>query len=70
MTTDKAGHQANAAVGLEVHLGHVGCIDQLVVHEDPGALGLGCLVGKFFLGHLDKGVPRCIGYFNFKHLFS
>ena len=69
LTAHETGHQANAAAGFQVHLGDVGGADQLVVHEHPRALGLVGLLGDFVLGHLDRGVARCVCNLNFKHLF-
>ena len=69
LATYKAGHQADAAAGFQVHVRDVSCADELVVHEHPGTLGLVGLLGDFVLGHLDRGVARCICNLNFKQFF-
>ena len=69
LASDEPGHQANAAAGFQVHVGDVSGADELVVHEHPGALGLVGLLSDFVLGHLDRGMARCVCNLNFKQFF-
>jgi len=69
LTAHKTGHQANSTLGVQVHLGQVSSVDQLVVHEHPRALGVFRPLSELFLGHLDHRVARRISNFNFKQYF-
>ena len=66
LTANEAGHQPNAAACFQVHVSDVSGADELVVHENPGALSLGGLLGNFVLCHLNDRVSRCVCNFNVK----
>ena len=66
LAANEAGHQANAAACFQVHVSDVSGADELVVHENPGTLSLGGLLGNFVLCHLNGGVSRCVCNFNVK----
>src|SRR6056300_1232694 len=65
-TTNKTGHQANAAASVQVHGGDVSGVDQLVVHKHPGACGAVGGLGDFGLGHHSGAVAGAVSDFDLK----
>ena len=58
LPTNEAGHQDRIRLPASKFMSAMsGGADELVVHEHPGTLGLGGLLGNFVLCHLDGGVP-------------
>ena len=66
VATNQTGHEADAAACVNVHVGHVSCADELVVHEHPGAWSALRLLGDLFLCHLNHTVAGFVCDFYFK----
>ena len=66
VATNQAGHEADAAACVNVHVGHVRGADELVVHEHPGSWSAFGLLNDLFLGHLNHTVARFVCDFYFK----